>query len=61
MENEFELWWNSADGQGSIRMGTYLNEEAAKRAKVPALKELLEQCGPDEDRAGIEAGHFSIN
>ncbi|MBK3745072.1 hypothetical protein G3A39_38420 [Paraburkholderia aspalathi] len=56
----YKLYWASEDSQGTIDIGEYSSEEEAENAKDDALTELISQCGTDEDRAGINAGSFTI-
>lgn len=54
------LVWYSATYQGSIQMGDFDSEEDARAAITWARAELMDQCGSDEQREGIAAGHFAI-
>lgn len=44
------LWWVSQDGQSSLSTGGATASDA--------LAELLDECGTNDDVAGIMAGHF---
>jgi len=47
-----KLYWTSKDGQSSIDMSDATEKEA--------WAELLEQCGSEEERAGILAGTLEV-
>jgi hypothetical protein len=56
----YTLIWNRADNQGSISMGSF-DSEAAARASIPeALAELVGQCADDEQEAEIHAGTWAV-
>ena len=52
------LYWLSADEQGSIAMGEFATEAAAREAVEAAEAELLGQCSSEEERAQIRAGSW---
>lgn len=67
---QFQIWWTSADNQGSIAMGTFDTLDQAQAALPAAKAELLEQAlddsaCPDDDaglmtKSAVEAGTWSV-
>lgn len=56
---EATLYWNSADGQGTMDMGTFEVDGLDRdQEEAKALNELIAQCGTTEDADAIRAGSF---
>lgn len=60
MENSYTLYWIRQDGQGSLNMGSFSTSAQATAAIPAAEAELLDQCGEDAQKQGIEDGTWSV-
>lgn len=56
----YEIWWTSADGQGTLPMGYSESWEDASDFIPWAREDMLAQAGDDLQAAWIDAGVFEI-
>lgn len=56
----YTLFWLRRDGQGWFNMGDFATHAEAEAAIPAARATLLQECGSESDREGIEAGSFEV-
>jgi hypothetical protein len=56
----FTVWWLNEDKDADMDCGSFTTQAEAEAALPAILAELIDQCGDDEQEAGIRAGSFHL-